>query len=146
MHPFFPSLQPFGSPDLLVSGEVRSFPPSSASSTGFLEVCRVLPHLQVPGARKGLPYAICLLCKADFCGSSGPVWAAGGPQTQLPLRGDGEAHARSQVWPGSWYFFLPFSSASKGQAPGQGLGTLGEILKRLEHFKNRVLGLVLRLS
>lgn len=25
--PTFPSLQPFGSPDLIVSGEMRSFPP-----------------------------------------------------------------------------------------------------------------------
>lgn len=59
----------------------------------------------------------------------------GGMQTQLPFGGGGQAHARSQVWSGSWCLFLPFSSSSKGQAPGQRLGSLGESLKGLEYFR-----------
>ncbi|CAK6436146.1 unnamed protein product [Pipistrellus nathusii] len=43
------------SPDLIVSGEVRSFPLSSASSTSFPEICLTLPHPPIPGAKKGHP-------------------------------------------------------------------------------------------
>lgn len=138
MYPSFPSLQPFQSPVLLVSGEVRSFPLSSASSTDFPGACPTLP---VPGARKGPPRAVCLLHKADFCGSSGPVWVVRGPQTQLPLGGGGEAHARSRIWPGSWHFAILFLLHRPGSSAGT--GTLGKRLKGLEHFKNkhRVLGL-----
>lgn len=118
----------------MASGEVRSFPLSSASPTGFPEFAWPYPALPVPGARKG---AVCLLHKADFRGSSGPVWDVREPQTQLPLGGGGEAHASSQVWP-----FLS-SSCSMGQALAPRLGSLGESLKGLERFQNkhRVLGL-----
>lgn len=43
------------------------------------------------------------------------------------------AHASSQVWPGSWCLFLS-SFSSKGQAPGQGLESLGVTRKGLEWF------------
>lgn len=36
---------------------------------------------------EGPPHAVCLLKKADSCGSSGPGWAARGPQTRLPFGG-----------------------------------------------------------